>query len=381
MKFFHLGDLHIGKTVNGFSMLEDQAHALDQVYTYLQAHRPDAVIIAGDVYDKTTPSAEATQLFDAFLTRLGQSGAAVLLISGNHDSPERLSFAANLLKDQGIHLCGVFCGAPRQVTLQDAYGPCHFHLMPFIKPAHVRAHFPENDAIHSYSDAMRTVLEASPPEAGARNVLIAHQFVAGAGQTPERSDSEVEPVGGIDAIPASLFDAYDYVALGHLHGPQQVGRPAVRYSGSLLKYSFSECFQRKSVCMVELGAKGDVSFDLLPLTPLHDMRKISGPLAQLTAPEIVHAGNPYDYLHVTLTDEAETYDPIGKLRAVYPNVMELRFDNARARSQGATSDAAVLAAKSPLSLFCEFYEAQNGQPPSDSQVAAARSLLAETEGA
>ena len=378
MKFFHLGDLHIGKVVNRFSMLDDQRHALSQVLAYVRQEKPDAVVIAGDVYDKPMPTTEAVQLFDDFLTGLAGLDVCVMLISGNHDSAERLSFAGRLLRERNVHIYSLFDGTPHTVTLKDTHGACHFHLLPFIKPAHVRGYFPGRE-INSYGTAMEAVLSAKDIDASTRNVLVAHQFVTAPGSDPERSDSEVEPVGGLDGISTALFGAFDYVALGHLHGPQRIGRDSVRYAGSLLKYSFSECFHQKGIASVEMGKKGDLQITRLPLSPLRDMRKIRGPVAELTSPEVVASGNPEDYLHVTLTDPHEIIDAMGKLRAVYPHVMELAFDNARTRAQSSFTQAALVENRSPLELFSDFYEGQNGEPPTAGQMQVLSAIMKAVE--
>lgn len=378
MKFFHIGDLHIGKVVNRFSMLDDQRYALSQVLAYVREEKPDAVVIAGDIYDKPMPTTEAVQLFDDFLTSLANLGVCVMLISGNHDSAERLSFAGRLLRERNVHIYSLFDGTLHTVTLDDAHGPCHFHLLPFIKPAHVRGYFPDRE-IGNYGTAVEAVLSAQDIDTSARNILVAHQFVTAPGSDPERSDSEVEPVGGLDGISTALFNAFDYVALGHLHGPQRVGRDSIRYAGSLLKYSFSECFHQKGIMSVEMGEKGETRITRLPLLPLRDMRKIRGPIADLTSPDIASSGNPEDYLHVTLTDPHEIIDAMGKLRAVYPHVMELAFDNARTRARSNFSQAALMENRSPLALFSDFYAEQNGEPPSGEQMQVLSAIMKAVE--
>lgn len=378
MIFFHLADLHIGKAVNRFSMLEDQRHILGQIVAAAESEKPDAILIAGDVYDKSSPGRAALALYDDFLTSLAQTDIPVLLISGNHDSPEQLALAGRIIEAQGIHVAGVFEGGVRKVTLADEWGEVDFHLLPFVRPADVRPHYPDA-VIDSYHSAVAAVLAACPPTPSRRNVLIAHQFVTAAGLAPERSESETEPVGGVGNVDASLFDGYDYVALGHLHGPQKMGREAVRYAGSPLKYSFSEANQKKAITVVALDGEGDVSLRKLPLTPLHDMRKIRGPLAELTSEMVLAADDPEDYLHITLTDEEELVEPFAKLKRVYPNLMELAFDNSRSRAGGGFEAEILPEDKSPIELFAEFYEIQNGQPLNDAQAAVVRKLLAETE--
>lgn len=380
MTFFHLADLHIGKAVNRFPMLEDQRHIFGQILAAAKAEGPDAILIAGDVYDKPSPGRAALTLYDDFLTSLAETGIPVLIISGNHDAPEQLALAGRIIESRGIHVAGAFDGEVRRVTLTDEWGEVDFHLLPYVRPADVRPHFPDA-AIDSYHSAVGAVLAACPPTPGRRNVLVAHQFVTAAGLDPERSESETEPVGGVGNVDAALFNGYDYVALGHLHGPQKMGRDAVRYAGSPLKYSFSEANQKKAITVAELDNEGKLTLRRLPLTPLHDMRKIRGPLEELTSEMILAAGDPEDYLHVTLMDEEELVEPFAKLRRVYPNLMELAFDNSRSRAEGGAVLEALPEDKSPGELFAEFYEMQNGQPMNDAQAALVQKLLEETEDA
>ena len=367
MKFFHLSDLHLGKRLGEFSLAEDQAHALQQVLAAADREQPDAVLIAGDVYDKGIPSLEAVRMLDFFLTQLSSKGLPVALISGNHDSPDRLEFLKEILRIQGIMVAGT-PGLPLQtMSLQDKYGPMEIVLLPFIKPALVRGLFPE-DPPATYTDAVARMLSTLPPAAG-RRVLVAHQFVTAAGCSPLTSESETVSVGGVDNVDASVFDGFDYVALGHIHRPQAIGRDEVRYGGSLLKYSFSEAEQQKGITVAELGPAGSCSTRLIPLQPLHDMRSLRGPLHALLSPEIADAGDREDYLSVTLTDEEELLDPIGSLRAVYPNLMKLQYDNRRTASQGADglTTEELDAQMGITELFREFFLKQNGAPPDEQQ--------------
>ncbi|MEG0503609.1 MAG: exonuclease SbcCD subunit D, partial [Raoultibacter sp.] len=302
MKILHLADLHIGKQVNGFPLIEDQRFALEAVLAAARDHSVDALLLAGDLYDKSSPSAEAVCLLDWFFTEVATAGLPCYAIPGNHDSAERVAYVSGLLTRQGIHLAPIFDGRVTHHSLEDEHGPVTFWLLPFMKPAHVRAFFPDADIGQDYTAALRTVLADCPLETSQRNVLIAHQFVTSGTAEPERSDSELS-VGGLDNVDASVFADFDYVALGHIHRPQRIGRDEVRYAGSLLKYSFSEIKYPKSATLVELGPKGTISITLLPLEPLHDMREIKGPLASLLADDVVTASKSDDYLHVVLTDE------------------------------------------------------------------------------
>lgn len=357
MKFIHLSDLHLGKRVNEYSMLEDQKYILTKVIHIIDEENPDGVLIAGDIYDKTVPGAEAVQLFDDFLYRLSERKLQVFVISGNHDSPERLAFGGRLMDRSGVHLSPVYDGTVSCVDLEDAYGKVHVYMLPFLKPSHVRRFYPEEN-IETYTEAVRTALLNMPAEPAERNVLLTHQFVTGA----ERSESEELSVGGSDHVDASVFQGFDYVALGHIHGPQNAGTDHIRYCGTPLKYSFSEAGHQKSVTIVELGEKGSLSVRTAPLKPRHDLRKIRGTYMELTARSFYEGAPVDDYLHVTLTDEEDVPDAAGRLRVIYPNLMKLDYDNERTRAHIQIMDAEAADRKTPLELFMEFYEKQNGQP-------------------
>lgn len=371
MKFLHLADLHLGKRVNGFSMLEDQAHILRQILAILDDEQPDGVLIAGDVYDKSVPSVEAVGLLDGFLTELRARGVPVLLISGNHDSPERLAFGGRVMDSCGIHISPVYDGALAPVTLQDAFGPVHVWLLPFVKPAHVRRWFPDAD-IESYTDAMAEAVAHMDIDTAARNVLVTHQFVTGGA----RSGSEELSVGGTDNVDSGVFAPFDYVALGHLHGAQHIGRETIRYAGSPLKYSFSEARQHKSVTVVTLGEKGDVQVRTAALTPLRELREIRGSYDELTARSFYeHTTYRSDYLHLILTDEQDVFDAMSRLRTIYPYLMTLDYDNARTRAAGGMSVPAETERRTPLELFEALYQRQNHQPMSEVQRAYIAQLM------
>ena len=362
MKLLHCSDLHIGKRVNEFSMLEDQRYILNQISELALLERVDAVLLAGDLYDKPIPPAEAVGLLDEFLTELARAGIQVLAISGNHDSPERLSFAARLMEDQGVHLAALYRGAEGPVVLEDDHGPVNFYLLPYLKPALVRHVYPEAE-IASYEQAVKYAVDQWQIDPGARNVLVAHQFVLG-GSTCE---SEELSVGGLDQISAQAFDAFDYVALGHLHGPQKIGRETLRYSGSPLKYSFSEAGHEKSVCLVEMGEKGQTEVRQVPLKPLRDLREVRGTYGQVTAKSFYDGTNTRDYLHITLTDEEDVPEAMGRLRAIYPNLMKLTYDNKRTQTVQEITGAERPEERTPLELFRDLYELQNNQPMSREQ--------------
>ena len=371
MKFLHLADLHLGKRVNGFSMLEDQAHILRQILAILDNEQPDGVLIAGDVYDKSVPSVEAVELLDGFLTELRTRGVPVLLISGNHDSSERLAFGGRVMDSCGIHISPVYDGALAPVTLHDTFGPVHVWLLPFVKPAHVRRWFPDAD-IESYTDAVAEAVAHMDIDTAARNVLVTHQFVTGG----TRSGSEELSVGGTDNVDSGVFAPFDYVALGHLHGAQHIGRETIRYAGSPLKYSFSEARQHKSVTVVTLGEKGDVQVRTVALTPLRELREIRGSYDELTARSFYeHTTYRSDYLHLILTDEQDVFDAMSRLRTIYPYLMTLDYDNARTRAAGGMSVPAETERRTPLELFEALYQRQNHRPMSEVQRAYIAQLM------
>jgi exonuclease SbcD len=374
MKFLHLSDLHIGKSVNGFPMLDEQRHAFNQIIRNIQTERPAAVVIAGDVYDRAAPSVEAVRLFDDFLTELADTGAAVLLVAGNHDSPERMNYASRLLSERRLHLCGVFDGTLRKVTLTDEHGNIHFWLLPFIKPSSLRGVF---DGIESYNDAAAAALGTADIDYTQRNVLVAHQFFAKMGVSPLRSESELNPIGGLDEVGAGLVERFDYVALGHLHGAQPVGAEHIRYCGSPVKYSFSEWRHEKSVTVAEIGEKGNLHIKTLPLTPIHDMREIRGGLDTLLSDEFSSGIDKEDYLRVILTDEGWIIDPAGKLRSVYPNVMDIDYDNKRTKIDlsAVSTDAQTVKKLGDYDLFAQFFLETQGFHMDAQQAEIVRELL------
>lgn len=361
MKLIHLSDLHLGKRVNDFPMLEDQAYILDRILEIIDGERPDAVLIAGDVYDKTVPSAEAVALLDDFLVKLADRSLPVLLISGNHDSPERLAFANRLMEGREVYIAPVYHGEVAPVTLEDAHGPVDFWLLPFLKPAHLRRFFPE-EGVESYTGAMACAIRHMPIDPARRNVLVTHQFVTGA----ERCASEEVSVGGADNVDASVFAPFDYVALGHLHGPQNVDGDRIRYCGTPLKYSFSEVRHQKSLTVVELGEKGALDVRTVPLIPRRDMVELRGSFIRLTSPDFYGQVDRDAYVRVVLTDENDVYEAMGKLRLIYPNLMQLDYDNLRTQGGSVMLEAADVK-RDPLELFAEFYQQQNHQPMSEEQ--------------
>jgi exonuclease SbcD len=378
MKFLHISDLHIGKRVNEFSMTEDQKYILNQILQIAQREQVDAVLIAGDIYDKPMPSAEAVQMFDWFLTGLADLGKKVLAVSGNHDSPERIAFGGELMRGRGVYVSPVYRGETLEVALQDSYGEIRVHLLPFVKPATVRHALeerPEDEGgirlPESYQEAAEIAIRRMKIDEKARNILVAHQFVTGAG----RCDSEEVAVGGMDNVDARVFNAFDYVALGHIHSPQSVGRETVRYCGTPLKYSFSEAEQEKSVTIVELREKGQLTVSTVPLIPLHDMRKIRGAYLEVMSKSFYQDRDREDYMQITLTDEEDIPDGMQRLRTVYPNLMRLVYDNSRTREDRTVEAVGQVEERSEMELFGEFYEMQNNQTMSGEQAAFMEKLI------
>lgn len=372
MKLFHLSDLHIGKRVNEFSMIEDQKYILTQILYAADQEKPDGILISGDVYDRTIPTAEAVQVFDAFLTRLSEQKIPAFIISGNHDSAERLAFGSSLMGKSGIYFSKVYDGTVEKIPMQDAYGTVWIYLLPFLRPSTIRHALPERaEEVQSAADAVRIALEQTKIDEKERNVLLAHQFVTGA----KRCDAEELQVGDVDQIPAELFASFEYVALGHIHSPQKVGRETVRYCGAPLKYSFSEAGQEKSITVVELKEKGSVDLRTIPLKPLHDLRKIRGMYLEVTAKSFYENRDCEDYLQVTLTDEEDVPDGMAKLRTIYPNLMRLEYDNKRTRLNAEVRAAERVEEKSELELFQEFYELQNNQSMTEVQEQFVEELL------
>ena len=372
MRFLHLSDLHLGKRVNEFSMLEDQAYILKEILNIIDEQKVEAVLIAGDVYDKVIPSAEAVRLLDDFLTRIAARELPVFLISGNHDSAERVAFGSRLMSSRQIYLSPVFESDVEPITISDRYGEIHIYMLPFVKPSLVKRVYPEEEII-TYQDAVNAAVQHMQIDTDKRNILLAHQFVTGAA----RCDSEELSVGGLDDVDASIFDGFDYVALGHLHGPQKIGKETVRYSGTPLKYSFSEANQKKSVVIVDVVEKGKINIQQIPFLPKHDMQEIRGTYMEVTALDFYKDMKTDDYLHITLTDEEDIPDAIGKLRTIYPNIMKLSYDNLRTRAAVTVRGTAEVEEKSPMELLKEFYELQNNQPMTDEQEEIARGMMEE----
>lgn len=371
MKFFHLSDLHLGRRMYEFSLIDDQKFILEELLCLAAEEHPDAVVIAGDIYDRAVPSAEAVELFDRFLCALAKRRIPVLAISGNHDSPERIAFGADLMTPSGVFLSPVYNGYVEPVSLSDSFGAVNFYLLPFIKPANVRRFYPE-EAIESYTDALRCAVKHMNVDPSARNVLVTHQFVTGG----IRSDSEDVTVGGTDNVDAAVFDGFDYVALGHLHGAQRIGRETLRYSGTPLKYSFAEKDQEKSITVVELREKESVSISTLPLRPQRDMREVRGTYDELTLRGNYAGTNTDDYIHAVLTDENDIPNAFSRLQSIYPQLMKLDYDNRRTRTSVVIAAEERRRTMTDTELFAEFFEKLNGQKMSAEQSGYVKAVFA-----
>ena len=367
MKFLHLGDLHLGRSLNDISLLADQADILNKIKNIALEEEADAVLIAGDVYDRSIPSEEAVMLLDRFLTELADNHITVILISGNHDSDERLNFGSSLLRARGIHIVSIYDGTVPCVTLEDEYGPVHFYCLPFVKASRVRYFHPELDT-DTYDAAIRSAISVSGVNPEERNVILSHQFVVSGSKDPVSAGSEntaAEQVGTIEKVDVSAYEAFDYVALGHIHSPQRAGRDTARYSGSPLKYSLSEIGHEKSVPVITMKEKGNIDIELKKLTPLHEMRHIKGPLAKLTDPANITDAD--DYIYATLTDEEIIPDAISILRNDYPNIMKLNYQNSHTAAIENFDFSKITAKTSFADLMRDFYAQVIGGEPSEEE--------------
>ncbi|MGN0377592.1 MAG: exonuclease SbcCD subunit D [Suilimivivens sp.] len=360
MKLLHTADLHIGKIVNDFSMLEDQKFILEQIEEIACVRQADGVILAGDIYDRAIPTGEAVMVFNDFLTRLSKKGIAVYMISGNHDSPERISYGESLLAKQKVAIGGVFRGELSVFRAEDEYGTVEMVLLPFIKPSQAE----EKTSGAAVEKVIRDYWKKESEDADKkkRRVLVTHFFVTDAGREPELSDSETTiHVGGLDNVDASLFDGFDYVALGHIHKPQQIGNKPVYYAGSPLKYSFGEVNQTKSVLLITLDETGLNRVENIPLHPLHEMRKVEGTMKEIMDNALRVTGSREDYIQAVLTDREELIDPIGTLRSVYPSIMQIVRKEREEKAVSSVPDTIMIKQKEPVSLFEDFYHLVRGE--------------------
>ena len=380
MKFFHLSDLHLGKRVNGFSMLEDQKNILDQILELVDSEHPDAVMIAGDVYDKSIPSVEAVNLMDDFLVELVKRNLQVFIISGNHDSAERISYGGRVMEQSGIHISPRISGCG-PIRLEDRYGPLYIYLIPYIHPSVVREAYPE-EKVTDWTQAMEVLIRNAHVDPAARNIAVAHQYVTASGVRPEECDSEQKHIGGLANVDYSVFDAFDYAALGHLHGPQRIGRDTVRYAGSPLKYSFSEEKHKKSVTFVEIKEKGRVEYRQLPLVPARDFKTVRGTFSEVMSPGFTASLSAEDYYRIILTDEQDVDQALARLRKYfYKNLMDLEYDNTRTRTQSDIDAGEEALEKEPIEVLQELFLKQNGIAMNEFQTQTAARLIEEIWGA
>ncbi len=373
MKIIHTSDLHLGKRINEFSMLDDQRYILEQIVQICEREQADVLLLAGDIYDRPIPSAEAVMVFDAFLSELSARNVIVCAVSGNHDSAERIAFGSNLMKSSGVYFSGVYDGHTQKVLLADEFGELAIYLLPFVRPSVVRRGLGIEE-IESYEDAVREAIAHMDVDSSKRNILVAHQFVTGAG----RCDSEEIVVGGLDNVDASIFDVFDYTALGHIHSPQNI-TDTVRYCGTPLKYSVSEAEQEKSVTVIEMGKKETLTIRTIPLTPKHDLRKIRGSYMEVTARPFYQNTNTEDYVQITLTDEEDILDGMQKLRTIYPNLLSLEYDNHRTKLLQSVLPQESVRQKTPEELFDALYQSQNNQSMSEEQKNFVRTLMKQLE--
>ncbi len=373
MKLFHISDLHIGIKIYGMSQLDEQRHILDTIVKNAVDEKIDGIILAGDIYDKQVPPAEAVAVFDGFLTALSNHGISVFIIYGNHDSKERIAYASGIMNKHNIYISPVYNGTVEPVTLSDEYGDINIYLLPFLKPQYVRAFADEE--IPDCNSAIEYVISKMDIDKSKRNIIAAHQFVTGA----VTSESEELSVGGTDNISAGLFADFDYAALGHIHRPQKISSEFIRYSGTPLKYSFSEENDQKTITVIDLKEKGDIKISQIPLTPIHDMRTIQGKYDELMSRNFYSGTRTDDYIRVILTDDTEIPYAAEKMRGVYQNILELRYDNARTRNANTVEALENVDKKSPLELFSDFYEKQNAMKLSDVEIAVMASLISRIE--
>ena len=370
MRFLHISDLHLGKRVYEYSMLEEQRNALRQVLEAIDEKNVDGIFIAGDIYDKTVPTIEAVELFDNFLVELAKKEIDVFIISGNHDSPERIGFGAELFKSKRIHISKPYEGNVEYVDVCDEHGRIRVHLIPYLKPANVRRFYPDEEVI-DFNGAIRVVVKHMDLDKDARNIVLVHQFITGA----VRSESEESFLGGMDNIEYDLFDDFDYVALGHIHKSQAMGRQQVRYSGALVKYAIDEIKQVKSITLGEMNDKGEVIIDTIPIKPVHDMRHIEGTYLELTDRNNYIDTKVDDYLHVVLKDEEDVPDALRKLRVIYPNILKLEYDNTRTRHRNSVIEREAVKKREPIEYIEELFYLQNNDKMNDEQLGVLRQLM------
>ena len=370
MRILHLADLHIGKIVLEQSMLEDQKYMLNQVVDKIKEEGIELVLISGDIYDRSVPPSDAVVCLNNFLkTLVKELKIKVCIIAGNHDSKERLGFGSEIFAEEGLYISANYNGNLDKVELEDEYGKLNLYMLPYIKPVEVKEFF-EDKEITSYHDAVKSVIEKETINKKERNIILSHQFVTAGNEEPERSDSETLTLGGTENVDVSCYKDFDYVALGHIHGPQRIGRDTARYAGTILKYSFSEVNQKKSLTVIDFKGKDNLEINLIPLKPLRDMRVIKGPIEELVKEEYYKGTNREDYIRAIITNEEPVYDAIGQIKKVYPNTLRLDIENSKMNSsiEKELSNLDNIKKKDEVELFNEFYNFQHDQNLTDVQL-------------
>lgn len=381
MKFLHLADLHLGKILQEQSLIEDQEYMLNQIIEIIEKENIDAVLISGDVYDRSVPPAEAVNLLDCFLkTLIKEIKIKVFMIAGNHDSKDRLAFGSKIFEDEGLYIESKYNGDLRKVELQDEYGKLYIYMLPFVKPIEVKQFF-EDDLENNYNVAINKIISEEKINVKERNIILVHQFVTAGMVEPERTESEVLSLGGIENVDVSNFNDFDYVAIGHVHRPQKIGRNTARYAGTMLKYSFSEINHNKTIPIIELKDKGDININLVQLNPLRDMREIKGPIEELIKQENYECGNTNDYIKAVITNEEPVYDAIGQIRRIYPNTLKLEIRNSKTISNVEEQNINLenVKKKTELELFADFYKAQNNADLDEKRTEIIKNIISEVK--
>ena len=381
MKFLHLADLHLGKILQEQSLIEDQEYMLNQIIEIIEKENIDAVLISGDVYDRSVPPAEAVNLLDCFLkTLIKELKIKVFMIAGNHDSKDRLAFGSKIFEDEGLYIESKYNGDLRKVELQDEYGKLNIYMLPFVKPIEVKQFF-EDDLENNYNTAINKIISKEKINVKERNIILVHQFVTAGMVEPVRTESEVLSLGGIENVDVSNFNDFDYVAIGHVHRPQKIGRDTARYAGTILKYSFSEINHNKTIPIIELKDKGDININLVQLNPLRDMREIKGPIEELIKQENYECGNTNDYIKAVITNEEPVYDAIGQIRRIYPNTLKLEIRNSKTISNVEEQNINLenVKKKTELELFADFYKAQNNADLDEKRTEIIKNIISEVK--
>lgn len=381
MKILHLADLHFGKILQEQSLIEDQEYILKEIINIIKEKEIKALLISGDIYDRSVPPTEAVNLLDNFLKILIKDlKIKVFIISGNHDSKDRLGFGNKIFEDEGLYIESRYTGILKKVKLEDKYGPLNIYMLPFIKPVEVKKFF-EEDLENNYDLAINKIIEKEEINENERNIIMVHQFVTAGNVKPERTESEVLSLGGIENVDVSNFNKFDYVAIGHVHRPQKIGRDTARYAGTILKYSFSEINHNKSIPIINIKEKSNITINLLPLKPLRDMREIKGPIEELIKEENYKESNVEDYIKAIITNEEPVYDAIGKIKKIYPNTLKLEIQNSKTinKNEEQNINLEEIKKKSELELFSDFYKLQNNLELNEEQKEIVKNIISEVK--